>query len=307
MLRFKQFIIEAGIRRGLPHVSTMHHDDFHNLIHTGKIDLHHQTEKTDGFTHEFGHDEHGFYSQSSASGNERMRSSKDFHDRVKRREKESGKPGNYNAAKAFGEIHDHLANNQKLQAHLRDQYKKHGHARVKGEVFHKPDGKPGNKKGEIKFVGTSYRTDHMASVGKYVIHSKLPENQHNDVHHFIHHLSDHAYNFDTDHVDHNHHPNSTRIDVSTEKTEHDKLNHDLIRTRKTKTNKEEKEAEHEKLSKIQRTVSDKIDKHMKKLGTAPKWGSGTEGMVIHPPEKSKQPRFKVTSDAFRKFKKETKK
>ena len=89
MLSFKHFfILTEGIRQGLPHISTMDHDQFKNLIADKKVHIAHATEKTDGSTHVFGHDQHGFYSQSSGSGNERMRSSKDYEDRAIRRSKE---------------------------------------------------------------------------------------------------------------------------------------------------------------------------------------------------------------------------
>jgi len=297
MLKFKQFINEASIRQGLPHITSMNHDQFHNLIRSGKVHLHDMTEKTDGQTHVMGHDEHGFYTQSSGSGSEKMRKPEDFEERAKRRAKETGKEYDSTAAKAFGHIHKTLQNNTALQKHLEAEHKKKGDdVKVRGEIFYRPWGKKGDKPGETKFVGTSYSTHHMGKVGKYIIHSKLPENQHHDIEHFKKHLSDDNINFDDDKIDHP----KTHVDVSHENEEFGKLNHELINSRTTQKNKESKIAEVDKMGHIQRKVSDKVDDHIRGMNLKPKWGSGSEGIVVHP--HGNQPRFKVTSDAFRKFK-----
>ncbi len=303
MKTFTQFInqeinlSEASIRQGLPHITTMSHDQFHNLIDSGKIHLHDMTEKTDGQTHVMGYDKYGFYTQSSGSGSEKMRKPEDFAIRAKRRASETGKEYDPTSSNAFGHIHSLLQNNKKLQKYLEAKHQKTGEdVKVRGEVFYKPWGREGDKPGETKFVGTSYATDHMGKVGKYVIHSKLPENQNHDIEHFKKHLSDDNINFDDDKIDHI----PSHVDVHDEKRHFSTLNHDLINSRTTIKNKESKTKELEKLKEIQKKVSDKVDKHIGSLGLKPKWGSGSEGIVVHP--HNNQPRFKVTSDAFRKFK-----
>jgi hypothetical protein len=301
MLTFKSYLTEASIRQGLPHITTMTHDQFHGLIHSGKVHIKHTTEKTDGQTHMMGHDEHGFYTQSSGSGSEKMRKPEDYEDRAKRRAKETGKPYDPTAAKAFGHVHKVLQSNKKLQDHLKNEHKRTGkEVKVRGELFYKPWGRPGDKPGETKFVGTSYATHHMGKVGKYVIHSKLPENQGHDIEHFKKNLSDEHMNFDDDTLHHPQGKKGSHVDVSHEKKQFEKLNHELINSRTTKTNKEAKMAEVEKMHNLQHQVSHKVDAHVKSLGFHPKWGSGSEGIVVHP--HAAQPRFKVTSDAFRAYK-----
>ena len=108
-----------------------------------------------------------------------------------------------------------------------------------------------------------------------------------------------AINFDDDKLEHK----KAHVDVSHERKEFDHLDHDLLKSRTTKSNKEAKAAETEKFNHIKKKVSDKVDSHVKSLGLKPKWGSGTEGAVIHPSEENPDaPRFKVTSDTFRNYK-----
>lgn len=301
MLRFKSFLLnEASIRQGLPHISTMTHDQFHNLTKGGKVHVDDVTEKTDGQTMMFGHDENGFYTQSSGSGSEKMRNPEDYASRAKRRSEETGKPFDPTASNAFGDIHKNLQQNKALQDHLKSQYKKTGQeVKVRGESFYKPWGRPSEVPGEVKFVGTSYDPSHMAKVGKFVIHSRLPENQGHDLEHFKKNLSDENINFDDDKIEHK----PSHVDVSQEKSDFDTLNHDLINSRTTKSNKEAKEAEIGKFAAIKQRAAEKVDAHMKSQNIKPKWGSGTEGAVIHPSINNPDaPRFKVTSDAFRAYK-----
>lgn len=301
MLSFKNYLISESIRQGLPHITTMTHGQTSNLIGSGTIHLSDLTEKTDGMTHVMGHDEHGFYTQSSGSGSEKMRKPEDFHERAKRRAKETGKEYDPTSANAFAHVHELLQNNIPLQNHLKKQFNKtKSDVKIRGEVFYKPLSRPSEeKKGEIKFVGTSYDPSHMGSVGKYVIHSKLPENNHVDVEHFSKNMSTPELNFDHDIIEHK----GSRVDVSKEAKEFGKLNHDLINSRTTKTNKEQKTAELAKMSSIQKKISNKVDAAIKSSGAEPKWGSGSEGIVVHPSKSNPNaPRFKVTSDAFRAFK-----
>lgn len=298
MLTFNEFITES-IRQGLPHITTMSHEQFGNLVNHGQVHLHGMTEKTDGQSFKFGHDEHGFYTQSTGSGNEKMRTPEDYHKRVKARAEATGKEADYTAAKAFGHVHSILHANKALQDHLHSEYKKRGEeVAVKGESFYKPWGKPSEHHGEVKFVGTSYDPSHMGKVGKIVIHSKLPENQGHDIEHFKKHLSNEHINFDDDKLHHEKHS----VDVSDEKHAFGSLNHELLKSRTTPKNKEAKLAELDKMSKIQASVSNKVDGAVKKMGLSPKWGHGSEGVVVHPIEKNPAaPRFKVTSDTFRAY------
>ena len=58
-----------------------------------------------------------------------------------------------------------------------------------------------------------------------------------------------------------------------------------------------------KLYHIQSSVSAKVEHHFSKANISPKWGSGTEGMVVHPSASNPEsPRFKVTSAAFKAYK-----
>jgi hypothetical protein len=300
MFTLKQYILTEGIRQGLPHIHSMDHEQFENLIADKKVHVAHTTEKTDGATHKFGHDEHGFYTQSSGSGSEKMRSKQDYENRARRRATETGKPLDLTAAHAFGHAHEVLQKNSHLQNYLkRKAVKSGGETSVKGELFHKGLSRPSeDKKGEIKFVGTSYDPSHMGHTGKIVIHSKLPENQGHDTEHFKREFSDEHINFDDDKVEHK----PSHVDVSDEHKDFHNLNHDLLKSRTTSKNKADKEAETTKFDAIKKRVSEKVDQHVSKLGLRPKWGSGTEGIVVHPRAGSRSPRFKVTSASFRDYK-----
>lgn len=299
MITFKQYLTEASIRQGLPHITTMDHDQFHRLTKGGKVHVNDVTEKTDGQSFKFGHDEHGFYTQSTGSGVEKMRKPEDYEHRARKRAEATGKPVDLTAPKAFGHVHRVLAANSKLQEHLKNEHKKSGkEVAVRGESFYRPWGKPSEHKGEVKFVATSYDTSHMGHTGKIVIHSRLPENQHHDLEHFKKHLSDEHINFDDDKIQH---PKG-HVDVSDERKRFEGLNHELLNSRTTPKNKEAKAAENAKFDEIKKSASDKVDAHVKSLGLRPKWGHGSEGAVVHPSSKNKDaPRFKVTSDAFRAY------
>ena len=298
MKNFTQFLTE-GIRQGLPHITTMDHEQFKNLTAGGKVHLGNVTEKTDGRKFEFGHDEKGFFTQGTGSGSEKMRTPQDHIDRAKRRAKETGKPYDPKGAEGAANIHATLQTNHKLLNHLRIQHQRSGkEARVSGEAFYLPDAKPSEKKGEIKFVGTSYDPSHMGSKGKFVIHSQLPVNKEHNLEHFKKHLSSPEMNFDDDKINHT----PTSIDVGPEHEQFNKLNHALLKARTTPKNKAEKMKEIEKFEGVKRQVSAKIDQHVRNSGVKGKWGSGSEGLVVHPTEKNPNaPRFKVTSDAFRQY------
>ena len=81
------------------------------------------------------------------------------------------------------------------------------------------------------------------------------------------------------------------------------MNHELLSARTTKANKEAKEAEKAKYDSHLQSISKKVDDAFGKSGISPKWGSGSEGFVLHPSESHPEaPRVKVTSGAFREFK-----
>ena len=293
-------ILTESIRQGLPHILTMHHDDLHNLLKSGRINMTHKTEKTDGSTHMMGWDKDGFYTQSSGSGNEKMRQAGDYAARATRRSQESGKPLDLTGSNMFDHAHDTLMKNKKLMDYLKNQATKEGgESKIRGELFYTPYGRPSEeKKGEVKFVGTSYDPSHIGPVGKIVVHSRLPENKFHDIEHLKKIGTGKEINFDDDKID----TPPTAVDVSDEREMMKGIDRDLLNSRTTPKNKEAKAAETAKLDEIRKKVSDKVDSHVKTLGITPKWGSGSEGVVVHPPEGSDAPRFKVTSENFRKYK-----
>jgi hypothetical protein len=299
--KIKRILSEAGIRQGLPHITTMDHNQFGALTGDGKVHLHDITEKTDGMTHMMGWDEHGFYTQSSGSGSEKMRSSQDFHNRAIRRANETNKPVDLTSAMAFGHVHDTLAKNEGLQHYLQHHHNRTGQeVKLRGEMFYRPFGRQSEERAnEIKFVGTSYDPSHMGSVGKYVVHTKLPENRDHNVEDLKKFASNDEINFDDDKIPHKH----MHVDVSDEREQFHRLDHELLGSRTTNKNKEAKMAEIEKFNKIKKSVSDKVDTHVKRMNLTPKWGSGSEGIVVHPSNRNPNaPRFKVTSDTFRAYK-----
>ena len=299
---FSQELVLESIRAGLPHVTTMSHEQTGNLLKGGKVYLTNMTEKTDGMNMKFGHDENGFYTQSTGSGNEKMRSPEDYENRARARSEATGKPLDLTASNAFRDIHSNLASNKALRRHLEREFKRTGkEVAVHGEIFYKKFGRPSGNGNEVKFVGTSYDPSHMGKVGKFVIHSKLPVNSEHDTEHFKNNLSDENINFDDDKILH---PKKV-IDVSDEERDYNGLNHDLIRSRTTKSNKEAKTLELAKMAAIQKRANDKISSSVNEMKLKPKWGSGTEGAVVHPSERNPDaPRYKITSAEFQKFKAE---
>lgn len=310
MQSFKSFIGES-VRVGLPHIHStttaagnqtpsLSTDQFEKSTKGGKLHIKDVTEKTDGQTFVMGHDQHGFFTQHSGSGSERIRTGQGHIDRAKARAKETGKEYSPAAPEAFAKFHNALQKNKALQAHLAAMHKKTGKdVIVRGEAFNRSLAKPGDKPGESKFVHTSYSTKGMGRQGSFVIHSKLPENQGHDTEHFKKHLSDSNITFDDDKVAHK----SGHVDVSAEREDFHKLDHNLINSRTTPKNKAAKMAEIEKFNNIKKKVTGKVQAHIQKLGIKPKWGSGSEGLIVHPSSANPEAaRFKVTSDAFKKAK-----
>jgi hypothetical protein len=287
----------------------MDHNDFGNLVGQGHVSLGRVTEKTDGSKFEMGHDSQGFFTRYSGSGQERMRSRHDYFRRSIQRSKETGRPIDLGAAKVFADAHRKLEANQSLQSYLRGKAAAHGETTLSGELFHRPSAKPAEEhpnpeerhSGHVYFVGTSYHPRHLGRTGAFVLHTGLEDNQHHDPHHIVNNLGDEHMSFHHDVLDLPH----SRVDVSKERARFGSVNRELLSQRTTKTNREAKQREAAKFETIKKAVSNKVDRHIRKLGVVKsKWGEGTpEGHVVHPPsDNPSQPRFKVTSDAFRRFK-----
>jgi len=305
MLSFSSFLREStliteGVRQGLPHIMTMDHEQFHNLTKNGRVDLSNVTEKTDGSTIVMGHDKDGFYTQSSGSGPEKMRNPGDYLARAQRRAAEKGVEVDPAGSNMFDHAHSILQKNKGLRGYLKAHAEKMGgESKIRGELFYMPYARPSEeKKGEVKFVGTSYDPSHMGPVGKIVVHSKLPENRMHDLETIKKHGAKSEINFDDDRIE----VPPSAVDVSNEIQGLKGINKNLLNMRTTPKNKADKMAEQAKLDVIKKAVSDKVDNHVKSLNISPKWGTGSEGLVVHPPEGTEAPRFKVTSDNFRKFK-----
>lgn len=310
MLSFSQFIIEVELtkaRQGLPHIfnqmadgrdNSMPHSHFHELLHqhNGHIPLH-MTGKTDGATFQVGHDSDGFWSRSSSSGSQKMRSKQDYHDRVSNRERETGKPGNRDAAEAFGDFHEKLASNKGLRKHLEQVHKRDGFAQVRGEMFHRPSAKKVGG-GKEQFVNTPYPTKKMGKTGMLVVHSQLPGNE---PHGNLERHNDDHITFGSDRIEHP----PTSVDVTDVATKHKELDHDLINSRTTKTNKEAKQAEVDKLTKLKKEVHRRVKKAVVTLKPKDPLGAKThpdgipgEGLVLHPPRGAEGSPVKLVSGNF---------
>ena len=307
MLSFRQYISEASIRQGLPHLystptpagaqtPSLSTDQFEKTTRGGKLHIHHVTEKTDGQTFKFGHDEHGFYTQHSGSGSERIRTGAGHIERAKRRALETGKEYDPTGPTAMSKFHDALHKNKALQDHLKKHYEKHGEVAVSGEAFNRSLARPGDKKGEVKFVHTSYSTKGMGRQGSFIIHSKLPTNEQHDTEHFKKNLSDDNINFNDDVIHHT----PSHVDVRDEVADFHKLNNELINSRTVPKNKEAKLSEIEKFNNIKKRVSAKVSAHLGEKKIKNKFGSGTEGLVVHPsPSNPEAARFKAINPKFK--------
>lgn len=311
MKSFAKFVTEASIRQGLPHLystttaagnptPSLSTDQFEKTTKGGKVHIHDVTEKTDGQTFKMGYDKDGFYTQHSGSGDERIRSGMGHIERAKRRSRETGRPYEGTGPEAMASFHNALHKNKALQAHLKDLHKKTGKdVEVRGEAFNKHLAQKGDNEDEVKFVHTSYSTKGMGKHGKFVIHSKLPENQGLDTNHFKKHLSDHNITFDDDKVEHK----KGHVDVADEVRDYHNLDSGLINYRTTPSNKQAKMAEIQKFNSIKKRVHDKVAAHIQKLGIQNKWGSGTEGLIVHPsPANKEAARFKIVSNKFKEAK-----
>lgn len=304
MKTFKQFISEA-VRQGLPHISKMDHKQLGSLLSRPHISFDQTTEKTDGTSFVMGHDNEGFYTQSTGSGKEKMRSPEDYHERGRRRAKERGIDYDPFMNNRFGEVHKALQSNESFQKAL-----KHHHDAgsgqdtvLRGELFHNKIAQPSDEApGHVKYVGTSYEPKKLnaegRNLGSVIIHTKLPENHWVDHNTHPQSWSDHNIGFGHDVISHN----VPHLDVSDHKQAFDSLDHETLAKRAAGKDKEAVLNERAKVATIANSLHNKVDEHISKHKIEPKFGVGTEGLVVH----SNPVRFKITSDAFRKFKEDTK-
>jgi hypothetical protein len=283
MLSFKQFLFESEgkVRQGLSHISDLKPEQFHNLTKSGKV-TGEATEKSDGMAFKVGHDDEGFYSQTSHS--DKMRNVGDYEQAAKKKFGENSDP---TISRHFDRIHHELHSNKKLTHYLAN-----GGKHINGEVYYKPQGKP-TPDGEVRFVGTAYDPKKMGHTGSFIVHSKLPENSHHDLSN-VKSLGDKNFNFDDDTTG-----KHVSVDVSVEHKEFSGLNHDLMKSRKH-ADREAKQQEVEKFNGIKQSVHNKVKDTLSDI--KPKRGSETEGYVIHPTDGSDAPRIKMVSDTFKKNK-----
>jgi hypothetical protein len=280
MIRFKSFLLESTgkLRQGIPHVSDLKPDAFHNLTKSGNIDGV-PTHKPDGLTLEAGHDENGFYTRTSHS--DKMRNKGDYEAAAKAK---FGEGFNPEISRHFDRIHHELHSNSKLTNYLAS-----GGNSIRGEIFYKPHGKP-TENGEVRFVGTAYDPKKMGRTGSFIAYSQLPENAHHNMEH-LKTLGDKNFNIDDDSTN-----KKLNVDVSDEHKAFTGLNRDVMASRK-QADKEAKLNEIGKFNAIKDSVNTKLKQHLSDL--KPKWGSEEEGHVIHPEKGSDAPRIKVISDTFK--------
>lgn len=300
ILTFKQFLNEAA-RVGLPHIDvpdsipqekrknvptviskvSAAYQNLQSLIGTDKLKAP-ITEKTDGSTYRIGHDQNGFFTETSNSG--RIYSKGDYAKQAK--EKHGHKPDFDPALSThFDELHHHLASNHNLVSYLKSKAEAspNGESTIKGEIFYKPFGQTSNDGKHITFVGTKYNTSQMSKNGSFIVHSQLPENQGHDIEHLTR-LGNHSININHDKIDHP----GLDLDVS-DLNERLKNVDPSIRTRK-----------HPHWPEVESIASDL----RKRIGNSinnikPKFGPETEGYVFHGPI-----RFKHVPDGYAQRKKE---
>lgn len=269
------------LRTRIPHIKDLDHQSLLDLTTSGVIKGA-ATEKTDGMAFEVGHDQDGFYSRTANS--QKMRKAGQYEAQAKTK---FGKFFNPAISKSFDDVHRHLHNNNRLVDHLKkvatDTEKD---TSMKGEVFYKPNGIAAEKEGEVRFVGTAYDTKKMGSKGTFVVHSRVPTNKHHDVAN-ISRLGDDNFKLDHDGVGrgvnvpvHDIHAQARNIDPM------------LMKSRR-KADQPAKEKEKAKYDFLKKTLHDRIKGHLTPY--TPKWGSETEGHVIHP--SSGKP-FKMVDDRF---------
>lgn len=268
---------ERKLRQGVKHLKDISHQRLGELLGDGTF-RGETTEKTDGsvFQMRVRHDENGkpiFGTRTSSS---------DWVEEpggyLKAARAKFGRDVDPEISKHFDRIHGELSNNPNLVSYLTQHAQAHdGESRLRGEIFYKPHGRPAED-GGMRFVGTSYDPNKMGGTGMFVVHSKLPENANHNLKD-LKSLGDDNINFDDDTLK----GGKMKIDVSDEKAAYDKINPELLASRK-KADAEAKEAEKAKLEKIRSSFESKLRAHADSI--APKWGmpgsNEKEGNVFHP-------------------------
>lgn len=288
----------GSIRRGLPHLystrtekgnwtPSLSVEEFFYLTKDGKVHLANLTEKTDGATFLLGFDRWGFFTQHSGSGDMRARVGSDHIMRAALRAEERGIELNKKVAYAFDNFHNGLHSNVRLQEYLSHQYEKYGEIIIRGEIFNRGLASKGAKRGELRFVHTSYSTKNMGKCGSFILHSQLEDNiKHRliDVTSF----NDSNITFDDDRLD----VESRSVNVQEEVTKFCQI-----------VDRFGGGSHEEPFNEIKKMVSEKVTRTISEIGIKNKWGSGSEGLVVHPSDYNPEaPRFKITSREFQEAK-----
>lgn len=266
-----------SVRRTIPHLHTMTWNDLAMLIGKGYIDFSRITEKTDGWAFRAGIDDKGFWTQNTASGKDKMREGTDYFKRAQYVLQNTGRKPSVQVAQCFEHIHNALAKNTNLLNILK--YVNH----ISGEVFYRPVAFPSlTEPNHLCMIGTSYHPLSMRDLGIVWLHSELEHNQKVNLNDWKK-CSDNSFNFTHDRL--------TLPVQRLELTEGMPRYYNMLEFHKTRD-----------------AISKYVDSFVLPLLTASKWGDGApEGIVIHPSPLCKdQPRFKITSEAFRRYREQVK-
>lgn len=266
-----------SVRRTIPHLHTMSWNELALLIGKGHIDLSCVTEKTDGWTIRVGKDAEGFWSQNSASGKNKMRTGQAYFDRAKLVHQTTGRRPSVQVAQCFGVIHEVLSQNAALLNLLE------GRDHVSGEFFYRPAAFPSlTRQDYLCLIGTSYDPLSMGKMGIFWLHSQMQ-------------------------------PNKTVSLVEWKKCSNELINftHDKVNMNVQRIDLKDSMPRFYNMLEFQQTrekVSKHVDSLILPLLTHSKWGdTAPEGIVIHPSPLCKdQPRFKITSEAFRRYREQVK-
>lgn len=286
-----------GIRQGLPHLystrtekgnwtPSLSIEQFSALVRGGQVFLDTITEKTDGATFLIGYDKEGFFTQHSGSGVMRARVGSDHIMRAIQRAQERRIEYNETMPMAMDSFHRCLHNNDEFLDYLRHQYKNRGEVQLRGEAFIRSLGQYNITRNEIKFVHTYYSAKNIGSIGSFILHSQLDVNK---IIKSLNHFSNEDIVFDSDHIP----LPPTTVNVEEEISGLEQI---------------DRVAHHEEnFNKIKKMVCKKVTRTLSEIGIKNKWGTGTEGLVVHPSDRNPEaPRFKITSRKFQKAKVTTK-
>lgn len=303
----------ASIRQGIPHLystktakgndtPSLTVDQFVALTAGGMIHLHNITEKTDGMTFVVGCDQLGIYTQHSGSGDHRAYHGRDHIAREYMTSIKYGKEPDDHFSRSLCEIHEELKHNQAFASYMFDLRNRHGNITLRCELLNRKLGSPVWFRRQMVFSHTRYSTKGMGKLGSIILHSQLPDNTIVDPFYFTK-FSNKYLTFDHDIVDFV----PIDVDVTCEVRDFRGLNHNLIMSRTTPSNKTDKVAENEIFNEIKKKVSDKVVATIASSSIENKWGPGSEGLVVHPSDRNpKAPRFKIVTDEFKKSKAKSK-